>query len=136
MSFLDTFAANARQFPDKVALEFLDPPLQRVTYAELEQFSLQAAAYLRGVGLRPGDRVALQLTKSLEFIVLHLAIVRLGAISLPLNLAYPPDEVEYFLRDSQARSLFALGSAKAGLEPVISRLPELRHCVFLDQAKP
>ena len=132
MSFLDSFIQNARRYPDKVAVEFIDPPLQTVTYAELHQLSVQIAAYLQSIGVRPGDRVALQLTKSLEFILLHLATVRLGAISLPLNLAYPPDEVEYFLRDSGARHFFAQKSAKPGLEPVVSKLPELQHCVFLD----
>src|SRR5512142_1471019 len=112
MSFLDAFTANARRYPGKVALEFVDPPLQRVTYAELNQLSLRAAAYLQSLGLRSGDRVALQLAKSLDFILLHLATVQLGAISLPLNLAYPPDEVEYFLRDSGAGFFFALGSAR------------------------
>ena len=135
MHFLDSFLGNARQYPDKVALEFIDPPLQTVTYAELDRLSLQTAAYLQHIGVQPGDRVALQLTKSLEFILLHLATVRMGAISLPLNLAYPANEVEYFLRDSGAGFLFALNSAKQALEPVVSTLPGLQHCIFLDAAE-
>ena len=136
MHFLDSLLGNARQYPDKVALEFIDPPLQTVTYAELDRLSLQTAAYLRHIGVQPGERVALQLTKSLEFILLHLATVRMGAISLPLNLAYPANEVEYFLRDSGARFLFALNSAKQALEPAVSTLPDLQHCIFLDLAEP
>ena len=105
MSFLNTFLENARLYPDKIALEFIDPPLQRVTYAELDQLVAQTAMYLHSLGVQAGDRVALQLTKSLEFILLHLATIRLGAITLPLNLAYPPDEIEYFLSDSGGKGV-------------------------------
>ncbi|HNH26800.1 MAG TPA: AMP-binding protein, partial [Anaerolineales bacterium] len=100
MSFLNTFTENARKYPEKVALEFIDPPLQRITYAELDRLIDQTALYLQSLGLQPGDRVALQLSKSLEFILLHLATIRLGAITLPLNPAYPADELKYFLKDS------------------------------------
>ena len=102
MSFLSTFNDNARKFPNKIALEFIDPPFQRLTYAELDEFVNRTSGYLQSLGIQPGDRVALQLSKSLEFILLHLATMRLGAITLPLNLAYPPDELKYFLEDSGA----------------------------------
>src|SRR5215470_298201 len=90
MSFLNSFYENVRRFPNKVALEFIDPPLQRLTYAELDEQVHRTAGYLQqSLGVESGDRVAIQLSKSLEFILVHLATIRLGAISLPLNLAYP-----------------------------------------------
>jgi malonyl-CoA/methylmalonyl-CoA synthetase len=136
MSFLVKFTDTVRLFPDKVALEFVDEPLRSVTYAELYQLSLQAAGYLRSLGLQSGDRVALQLSKGLEFILLHLAAIHLGAISLPLNTAYPAAEVEYFLRDSGARFFFALETARDRLEPLVHELPELRGTVFLNPEEP
>ncbi|HSL45533.1 MAG TPA: AMP-binding protein [Anaerolineales bacterium] len=136
MSFLNSFIDNVRLYPNKVALEFIDPPLQRVTYAELDGLVRQTAGYLQSLGIQPGDRVALQLTKSLEFILLHLATIQLGAITLPLNLAYPPDEVEYFLSDSGAKLFFTLESSKEKVQSILSRLPELQDCVFLDPVEP
>ncbi len=85
MSFLNTLSENIRKYPDKVALEFIDPPLQRVTYAELDELVQHTAGYLQSLGAQPGDRVALQLSKCLEFILLHLASIRLGCIVLPLE---------------------------------------------------
>jgi malonyl-CoA/methylmalonyl-CoA synthetase len=136
MSFLDTFIENVHSYPEKVALEFIDPPLQRVTYAELDEMVGCTAEYLRGLGLQPGDRVALQLSKCLEFILLHIATIRLGAISLPLNLAYPPDELKYFLEDSGAKLFFALAPAKEKIQPILFELPGLQECIFLDPTKP
>jgi malonyl-CoA/methylmalonyl-CoA synthetase len=136
VSFLNTLAENIRLYPDKVALEFLDPPLQRVTYAELDQLLRQTAAYLQSLGLQPGDRVALQLSKSLEFILLHLATLRLGAISLPLNLAYPADEIEYFLSDSAAKLFFALEKAETLIQPIVPKLADLQECIFLHPERP
>ena len=136
MSFLNAFNKNVQLYPDKVALEFIDPPLQSVTYSELDQLVARTAGYLQSLGVQPGDRVALQLTKSLEFILLHLATVRLGAITLPLNLAYPPDEIEYFLSDSEAKLFFALESSKEKVQSILPRLPELQECIFLDPTHP
>ena len=136
MSFLNTFTDNVRLYPNKVALEFVDLPLQRVTYSELDQLVQQTAWYLQSLGVQPGDRVALQLTKSLEFILLHLATVRLGAITLPLNLAYPTDEIEYFLRDSGSKLFFALESSRERIRSILPNLPGLQECVFLDPVDP
>lgn len=136
MSFLDTFIENVHNHPDKVALEFIDPPLQRVTYAELDQLVQQTAGYLQSLGLQPGDRVALQLTKSLEFILLHLATIRLGGITLPLNLAYPPDELKYFLEDSGAKLFFALETSKEKIRTILPELPDLQEAIFLNPSTP
>ncbi|NWG05658.1 MAG: AMP-binding protein [Chloroflexi bacterium] len=136
MSFLNSFIENTRKYPAKIALEFLDPPLQRFTYAELDEQVNRTSAYLHSLELQPGDRMALQLTKCLEFILLHLAAVRLGAITLPLNPAYPPDELTYFLEDSGAKLFFALESAKEKIEPILPQLPGLKECVFLNPSEP
>jgi len=136
MTFLHAFTENVRKYPDKIALEFIDPPLQRVTYAELDELANRTAGYLQSLGLQPGDRVALQLSKCLEFILLHLATVRLGAISLPLNLAYPPDELKYFLEDSGAKLFFALATSREKISSILPELPDLQECVFLDPSRP
>ena len=136
MTFLHTLQQHCQNRPDKVALEFLplpdtpagDPPL---TYGELERQVQRTMRYLQHLGLQPGDRVGLQLPKCLSFIYLHLAVMRLGAISLPLNPAYPPAELLYFLRDAEASLFFAAEAARPGLEPLLAELPALQHTRFL-----
>lgn len=60
----------------------------------------QWAAALHALGVRPGDRVAVQVRKSLEQVLLYLANLRLGVVHLPLNEGYSPDEIAYFLEDA------------------------------------
>jgi malonyl-CoA/methylmalonyl-CoA synthetase len=76
-----------------------------IGYGELLALTARQANALASAGVGPGDRVAAQIEKSPEGYALYLAALRMGAIFLPLNTAYPPAEVEYFLRDAEPRVL-------------------------------
>ena len=136
MLFVEKIISNIHQTPDKLAIEFLDPLEQRITYAEMEAGTRRCIGYLAGLGLRSGDRIALQLPKCLEFILLNLAALRLGAITLPLNTAYPPAELAYFLEDSGARLFFANEARRESLETIASELPDLEQVIFLNAETP
>jgi malonyl-CoA/methylmalonyl-CoA synthetase len=61
------------------------------------------AARLIERGVQPGDRVAAQTEKSPEAVMLYLATLKAGGVYLPLNTAYTPAEVDYFLKDAEPR---------------------------------
>lgn len=65
------------------------------------------AKIIVSIGLSPGERLALQVEKSVEALAVYAACIRTGVIFLPLNTAYKPVEIEYFVRDSGARVLIA-----------------------------
>lgn len=71
------------------------------TYGDALALSGRLANLLVARGVKPGDRVAVQVEKSWPALVLYLAAVRAGAVYLPLNTAYTLAEVEYFLSDAQ-----------------------------------
>jgi malonyl-CoA/methylmalonyl-CoA synthetase len=93
-------ADQARKQGDKPAILFED---RVCSYADFDREVERYAAALQGLGLVKGDRVAYQLPKGLEVLFLHAAILSLGAIALPLNPDYRPEELEYFLSDSGSR---------------------------------
>jgi malonyl-CoA/methylmalonyl-CoA synthetase len=136
MLFVKKITANTQRTPDKLALQFLDPPEQQVTYAELEAGIRLCMGHLAGLGLQPGDRIALQLPKGLEFIQLHLAALRLGAITLPLNTAYPPAELVYFLKDSGAHLFFTDTTRQEALKDISIDLPALEQVIYIDVETP
>ncbi len=74
-----------------------------VSYGDLDGLTGRMANALVGFGVRPGDRVAVQVEKSVEALLLYLATVRAGAIYLPLNTAYTLPELDYFIRDAEPR---------------------------------
>ncbi len=96
----DLFARRAPS-PAKVFIETLDG--RKVSYGDLAAGSARIANALVDRGIVAGDRVAVQVDKSADAILLYLACLRTGAVFLPLNTAYTPAEIEYFLGDARPR---------------------------------
>ena len=84
----------------------------QISGAEFHTTIARAANALRAAGVQAGDRVAVQIAKSPEGLALYAASVSIGAVFLPLNPAYTPPEVGYFLNDATPR-LFICDPAKA-----------------------
>ena len=74
---------------------------REISYGSLREQSARFASALRQRGVRAGDRVAAQVEKSPEAVLLYVACLRLGAVFVPINTANTPHELDYFLRDSQ-----------------------------------
>jgi malonyl-CoA/methylmalonyl-CoA synthetase len=95
------FHGLLRNLPDpgKTFLETSDG--RSLTYRQLLEGTARFAHFLVGRGLEPGDRLAVQVEKSPEAIMLYLAAARAGLVFLPLNTAYTVAELEYFIADAE-----------------------------------
>jgi malonyl-CoA/methylmalonyl-CoA synthetase len=96
--------------PSRLAIETSDG--QRISYGDLIARAGQIANVLVARGVKVGDRVAVQVEKSVENLVLYLATVRAGAVYLPLNTAYTLNELDYFISDAEP-SLVVCDPSKA-----------------------
>jgi malonyl-CoA/methylmalonyl-CoA synthetase len=83
-----------------------------ISYGALFAASARTAHRLRDLGVRPGDRIAVQVEKSGEALILYLASLRVGGVYLPLNSGYTAAELDYFLGDAEPR-LFVVDPAFA-----------------------
>src|SRR5829696_3381443 len=90
-----------RSIADLTSPAITTPAGETVSYADLIALSGRLANVLAARGVKPGDRVAVQVEKSVPALVLYLATVRAGAVYLPLNTAYTLAELEYFIRDAE-----------------------------------
>src|ERR1700682_5563179 len=107
---------------DQPHRSFLRTPTGReLTYASLREQSGRFAAALIRRGVVPGDRVAVQVDKSVDAVLLYIACLRMGAVFVPINTANTPNEVEYVLRDSQARIAVIRPTDCGLLEPQATR---------------
>lgn len=78
----------------------------------------RTAGALAALGVRPGDRVAVQVEKSPAALALYGGSVMAGAVFLPMNTAYTPAEIAYFVQDAEAAVLVCDPAAAAALAPV------------------
>jgi malonyl-CoA/methylmalonyl-CoA synthetase len=88
---------------DPQRLFLATPAGRRISYRDLHRLSGAWAAALRECGARAGERVAVQVDKSVDSILLYVACLRIGAVYVPINTANTIHEVEYFLQDAQPR---------------------------------
>jgi malonyl-CoA/methylmalonyl-CoA synthetase len=85
--------------PGRVAIA--TPDGETLTYADLDERCARLAGRLARCGVGPGDRVAVQVEKSVANLLLYFACLRRGAVYLPLNTAYTPSELDYFFGDAE-----------------------------------
>lgn len=97
------------------------------TYSAIDERSAAMAAYLTGIGVSPGDRISVQVEKSPEALCLYLACLRAGFVFHPLNMAYTPGELEYFLNDAEPAAMVC----DPGNESAIKQLADAAGAQFV-----
>ena len=80
---------------------------EKISYSSLKREVETVAAYLQHQGVQYGDRVALVVSNSPEFIAAYFAITSIGAVAVPLNVFLKSEEFSYILNDCDARFMFA-----------------------------
>ena len=108
-NFYNRLADTARRFPELPAIEWIGAADVQVTsYAQLIGDAERIAAWLAGTQhIGPGDRVAILASNDARWVAAFAAILRLGAVVVPLDTGYSPAQVRTIVADSGARVLFA-----------------------------
>ncbi|MFC7395843.1 malonyl-CoA synthase [Chelatococcus sp. GCM10030263] len=115
------FSALRARMPDagRTFIETADGEVIR--YGDLVRETARLAVALVALGVQPGDRVAVQVEKSAEAILLYLATIRAGAIFLPLNTAYTLAELDYFLSDAEPSLVVCDPAKRDGIAELAAR---------------
>lgn len=148
----ERFAEIARRYPGNEAVVCV-PQNLRLTYAELAKQIDRVAKGLLAIGFGKGDRIGLWSTNNIQWILLQMAIARIGALLVNINPAYRLRELEYALKKSGVQGLFLIPSFKTSNYLDMARLlwdeqlaldtigmprtlPELRRLVVYDPWQP
>ncbi len=92
-----------------------------LSYADLEAQAGRYARLLTELGVKPGDRVAVQTEKSANAVFFYLGAVKMGAVYLPLNVGYTGAEIEYFLGDATPALAVCRPEAEAAMREIAAR---------------
>lgn len=142
---IDALAASAAEQPAIVASDRSNPncAVLRQSYGALARDILALQSGLMGLGIGPGERVAVLLSSVPEWILYMFAVTRIGAVFLPVNPRFGSHELDYVLRHSGAAALVSMG-AYAGRDyaalvgevagAALEKLPALRHVLGLRSA--
>src|ERR687892_2226423 len=106
-NFYERFAAAASRFPNRVAVEVQRRDgLDSFTYDRLSQNVGHIAAWLTQRGIQPDERCCILAENDGYWCAAYLAILRMGAVAVPLDTAYKVTQVATLLRDSDAKLIF------------------------------
>jgi fatty-acyl-CoA synthase len=118
-----------QQFPKQIAVVCGD---NRVTYAQFADRVARLAGALRGMGVKPGDRVAFLSLNCHRLLEAYYGAPEAGAVFLPLNVRLSPPELAFILRDAGAKALFLQKDFLPVVESFRESVPGLKNFVLLD----
>jgi long-chain acyl-CoA synthetase len=116
---------TAEKYPDKTALVYFD---REITYKELDLLSDKFATALADLGVKKGDKVAIFLPNTPQFVITYYGAIKTGAIETAISPLYKEREVEHQLNDSEAETIVVLDL----LYPIVEKVWEktkLKHVI-------
>jgi long-chain acyl-CoA synthetase len=126
-SLVELFETASKKYADKVAYENMGV---RLTFREVDELATTFGAYLqKELGLKKGDRIAIQMPNLLQFPVAFIGALKAGLIVVNTNPLYTPREMEHQFKDSGASAILIVANFAKNLEEIKDRLPDLKHVI-------
>ncbi|WP_110948834.1 ATP-dependent acyl-CoA ligase [Pseudomonas bohemica] len=119
---------KAREHPYREVFQFRD---HAITYEQLNQQINRVANGLLALGIKPGDKVALMLPNCPQFLTSWFGLNRIGAVSVPINVALKGAGLAYQIDQADCVALVASDAYLPVLDAIADQLPKLRHCVMV-----
>ena len=117
-----------KRYGEKTAVAMGD---RRLSYAQLDEEANKVANALLGMGVKKGDRVAMLLPNSPEFVAIYFGVVKIGGIAVPLDTRYKMDELTSLFDDSQPKVLVGESPTLEPIIPALSRFSYIEHVIDL-----
>jgi long-chain acyl-CoA synthetase len=106
---------TAKEHPERAAIAYVE---NEMSYAELDLLSDQFAGALAKLGVKKGDRVAVFLPNTPQFVISYFGVLKIGAVVTTISSMHKEREVEHQLSDSEAETIIALDS----LYPIVDKI--------------
>ncbi len=126
VSLVQLMEESFQKYASRPAYSFMG---KEVTFAQTDSLSRALAAYLQGLGLVKGDRVAIMMPNCPQYPVAVAAILRAGFVVVNVNPLYTPRELEHQLKDSGSKAIVIIENFGSTLEQCIANTP-VKHIVL------
>ena len=159
MPITEVLTKNAKLYPDEVALVEINPsfepesritwreyslmqpqpgePFRReITWKEFEKKANRFANLLLTRGLKKGDKVAILLMNSLEWLPVYFGALRAGAVAVPLNYRYTAEEIKYCLDKADCTMLIFGPEFIGRMEEICDRIPRVKNLFYVGEDCP
>ena len=128
MSVVQGLKAATRANPQKMAAICAQT---RLTFEQLDSRVNKLSGALSGLGINPGDRVAVLALNCHRFLELYYAVPQLGAAIVPINFRIPPAELKYILDHSGARAIATDSTMRPVIEAIRPELQSVQHYISM-----
>ncbi|MCL4558924.1 MAG: long-chain-fatty-acid--CoA ligase [Deltaproteobacteria bacterium] len=120
---------QAQAMPDKAFMYYRDTTK---TYGDLDDISNRIGNGLLSLGIKKGDRVTLLIPNRPEFIYAWFGLMKIGAVMVPINVQFKPEEVKYIVNNSEAGMVITTGTSQGALTGIKDEMPLLKHIVVVE----
>ena len=120
-SLVELFDAASKKYADRIAYDNLGAT---ITFKEVDRLSTAFGAYLqKELGLKKGDRIAIQMPNLLQFPVAFIGAMKAGLIVVNTNPLYTPREMEHQFKDAGISAVLILDNFASHLESILGKIP-------------
>jgi long-chain acyl-CoA synthetase len=131
MNLVEVMKRAAEKEPGKVYMKY---GKKKLTFSRFQASAAKLSAGFSALGLKKGDRVAMLLNNSIEFVVSYFAILYTGAEVVPLNTFLRNEEIIYILNDSKARLFITSSDFSEALKNFnANQVPSLENIISVDE---
>ncbi|HBX22072.1 MAG TPA: long-chain fatty acid--CoA ligase [Desulfotomaculum sp.] len=116
-SIYETFIETAKRYPQKTALIYMG---QSFTYAQLQKYTEQIACALYNQGVEKHDKVIIYIPHIPQWVMIWLALQRIGAVVVPVTHFYGPHDLKYIANDSGAETIFCMDTNFGYVSKILS----------------
>jgi long-chain acyl-CoA synthetase len=124
-SLVDLFEKSCAKYRDKVAFVNMG---KEMTFAEIDTLSRDFAAYLQSLGLKKGDRIAIQMPNLLQFPIAFFGALRAGLTVVNTNPLYTPREMEHQFKDAGVTAIVIVANFASHLEKILANT-SIKHII-------
>ena len=124
-SLVDVLEESFKKFGDLPAYSSMD---KVISYNELDQLSMQFASYLQSIGMKKGDRIALQMPNVMQYPIAMFGALRAGMVVVNTNPLYTAREMEHQFKDSGATTIVILSNFAFNLEKILTDT-DIKHVI-------